>query len=153
MSTTIRYRQAQERLAALRLLADDEPSLALRHSAQACSPYWQAAGLQVIPNESYEQLDASSARQIVIFTRHAASLGWLLHMLRGALVDYLTEENQSLIYGQFGIALRQAQAGPDGHSPVALQLAVLDAADLVLEAFAEAYRLRGRRPRRRLRGE
>lgn len=153
MSATTRYRQAQERLAALRLLADDEPSLALRCSAQANALYWQTAGLQVIPNESYERLDASSGRQIVIFTHHAASLGWLLHMLHGALCDYLTEDNQSLIYGQFGIALRQAQAGPDGHSPVVLQLAVLDAADLALEAFAEAHRLNGRRPRRRLRGE
>lgn len=148
MSATTRYRQAQERLAALRLLADDEPSLALRHSAQACSPYWQTAGLQVIPNESYERLQINE-RQIVVFTRHAASVSWLLYMLHGALSDYLTEDNQSLIYGQFGIALRQAQAGPNGHSPVVLQLAVLDAADLALEAFAEAHRLNGRRPRRR----
>ena len=149
MHTTIRYRQARERLAALRLLADDEPSLALRCSAQARSPYWQAAGLQVIPNESHERLDTFSRRQIVVFTRHAASLGWLLHMLHGALADYLDEDNRALIYGQFGIALRQAQAGPEGHSAFALRLAVLDAADLALEAFAEAYRLRGRRPRRR----
>lgn len=153
MSTTIRYRQARERLAALRLLADDEPSLELRHPRQVRSPYWQASGLQVIPNESHEQLDAFSGRQIVVFTRHAAALGWLLHMLRGALADYLNEDNQALIFGQFGIALRQAQAGPNGHSPLALRLAVLDAADLALDAFAEAYRLRGRRPRRRLRDE
>lgn len=148
MSTTIRHRQARERLAALRLLADDEPSLALRHPEQARSPYWQAAGLQVIPNESHERFEDPSGRHIVIFTRHAGSLGWLLHMLRGALGDYLTAENQSLVYGQLGIALRQVQAGPDGHSPFALRLAVLDAADLVLEAFAEAHRLRQARGRR-----
>jgi len=145
---TIRHRQARERLAALRLLADDEPSFALRHSEQARSPYWQAAGLQVIPNESFEHLDPVDSPQLVIFTRHAASLGWMLHMIRGALGDYLTTDNAALVFGQFGIALRQAQAGVDGHSAAVLRLAVLDAADLALEAFAEAHRLRQARGRR-----
>lgn len=141
----IRYRQAKEYLAALRLLADDEPSLELRHPEQLRCPYWQAADLQVIPNESHEHDDAFGTRQIVIFTRHAASLGWLLFMLRDAFGAYLTADNKSLIFGQLGLALRQAQAGPDGHCPVKLQLAVLDAADLALEAFVEAERMRSRR--------
>lgn len=149
MSTTIRYRQAKEYLAALRLLADDEPSLELRHPEQARSPYWQAADLQVVPNESHERTDAFAAHQIVIFTRHADSLSWLLYMLRDAFGDYLTPDNKSLVFGQLGLALRQAQAGPDGHCPAKLQLAVLDAADLALEAFLEAEQMRARSAGRR----
>ena len=145
MSTTTRYRQARECLAALRLLADDEPSLALRHPEQSRAPYWQAADLQVIPNESHERADAFAAHQLVVFTRHAASVGWLLYMLRDALGGYLTPDNKSLVFGQLGLALRQAQAGPDGHCAARLRLAVLDAADLALEAFAEAERMRARR--------
>lgn len=138
MSTTTRYRQAKECLAALRLLADDEPSFELRHTEQSVSPYWQAADLQVIPNESHERIDAFASHQLVVFTRHAASISWLLYMLRDAFGDYLSADNKSLIFGQFGIALRRAQAGCDAHSPVAMHLALLDAADLALEAFAEA---------------
>lgn len=145
MSTTTRYRQAKEYLAALRLLADDEPSLELRHPEQARSPYWQAADLQVIPNESHERTDAFAAHQLVVFTRHAASLGWLLYMLRDAFGEYLTADNKALVFGQLGLALRQAQAGPEGHSAARLRLAVVEAAELALEAFAEAERMRARR--------
>lgn len=148
MSTTTRYRQARECLAALRILADDEASYALRHAEQEAAPYWQAADLQVIPNESHERADAFASHQLVVFTRHAASVGWILYMLRDAFGDYLTADNKSLIYGQVGIALRRAQAGCDGASPAPLRIAAVEAAELALEAFAEAERMRARRGRR-----
>ena len=148
MSTTTRYRQARECLAALRLLADDEASLELRHPDQELAPFWQAADLQVIPNESHERPDPFVAHQLVVFTRHAAEVSWALYMARDAFGDYLTPENKSLVLGQIGLALRRAQARPDGHLAATLRLAVADAADLALEAFAEAERRHARRPRR-----
>lgn len=149
MSTTIRQRLARERLEALRLLADDAPSLAFRHAEQAAAPYWQAADLQVIPNESFEREDAGGAHQIVVFTRHAAEVGWMLHMLRDALEGYLNDDNRSLVFGQIGLALRLAQTGPAGHTAEALRLAAVEAAELVLEAFVEAERMHARRRGRR----
>ena len=145
MSTTIRQRLARERLEALRLLADDAPSLAFRHTEQSAAPYWQAASLQVIPNESFEREDSLCARQIVVFTRHAAEVSWMLLMIRDALAAYLNDDNRTLVFGQIGLALRLAQAGSEGHAAATLRLAAVDAADLVLEAFVEAERLYARR--------
>ena len=149
MSTTTRHRQAKECLALLRTLVNDDLAAHFSHPDQAETPYWQAADLQVIPNESHERADAFAAHQMVIFTRHAETLGWLLYRFRDILADYLTADNKSLVYGQLGLALRRAQAGCDGASPKPLQLALLDAADLALEAFAEAERMRSRRRGRR----
>lgn len=145
MSTTTRYRQAKECLGALRLLADDQASLELRHPDQHEAPFWQAADLQVIPNESLERPDAFATHQLVVFTRHAAEVSWVLYAVRDALRDYLTPENKSLVFGQIGLALRRAQAGLGGHSAATLRLAAAAAADLALEAFAEAERLHARR--------
>jgi len=147
MATTTHHRLAREMLRALRAPAgaSDAELGTLRHPDQAAAPYWQAADLQVVPNESHERTGGFDRHAIVLFTRHAEVLGWALFSIRDALAPYLTEENRSLIFGQLGLALRRAQAGVDGAAPRALLAALLDAADEVLEAAAEAHRLHRRR--------
>ncbi len=146
MATTTRHRLARESLRALRLIVDSDafaPESA-RHPDQDASPHWQDDGLQVVPNESFER-DDSPEPQIVIFTRHAAPLGWALLSVRDALAPYLSPENRPLIFGQLGLALRVAQAAPAGSTARGLLRALLDAAEEVLEAAAEAHRLHRRR--------
>jgi hypothetical protein len=147
MATTTHHRLAKEMLRSLRAPAgaEDAELGMLRHPEQSESPYWQAAALQVVPNESFERTEGFDRHGIVLFTRHAAPLGWALFSIRDALAPYLTEENRSLIFGQLGLALRRAQAGADGAAPRALLAALLDAADEVLEAAAEAHRMARRR--------
>ena len=145
MATTTHHRLAKETLRALRERADAPgPALsALRHPAQTRTPHWQADGLQVVPNESFERVGGEP--QIVIFTRHADALGWALFSIEEALAPYLSPENRSLIFGQLGLSLRRAQAGADGASARGLCLALIEAADEVLEAAAEAHRMARRR--------
>lgn len=145
MATITHHRLAKETLRALReLAASAGPALdCLRHHEQARTPHWQADGLQVVPNESFERVYGEP--QIVIFTRHAAAVGWALLSIEEALAPYLSPENRSLIFGQLGLALRRAQAGADGATARGLCLALLEAADDVLEAAAEAHRLARRR--------
>lgn len=149
MATTTHHRLAKETLRALRELASPASTelAELRHPAQARAPHWQADGLQVVPNESFERVHGD-VPQMVIFTRHAPTLGWALLAIEDALAPYLSPENRPLIFGQLGLALRRAQAGADGATARGLTLALLDAADDVLEAAAEAHRMsRRRRPR------
>jgi hypothetical protein len=146
MATTTHHRLAREGLLALRARAESgESDLAeLRHPDQALALHWQGDGLQVVPNESFERPDPD-VPQIVIFTRHAATLGWALLSVRDALAPYLSDENRPLIFGQLGLALRVAQAAPDGATARGLALALVEAADEVLEAAAEAHRMLRRR--------
>jgi hypothetical protein len=147
MSTTTRYRQTREYLEALRVIIGAEDGQALRHPDQAHSAYWQAADLQVIPNESFEHVDAFATHQLLIFTPHAETLSWMLYMLRDAFADYLTPDNKSLIYSQWGVALKCAQASRREYDAQGMQSALLDAADLALEAFLEAEQKCRRRKR------
>ncbi len=149
MATTTHHRLAKETLRALRDLASaEEPALAeLRHPDQAREPHWRSSGLQVLPNESFER-PAADGPQITLFTRHAAVLGWALHSIRDTLAPYLSPDNEGLIFGQLGLALRRAQASDGGSTARGLLAGLLDAADEVLEAAAEAHRMaRRRRPR------
>ena len=145
MATTTHHRLAKEMLRALRERADasDPAPDDLRHPSQARTPHWQADGLQVVPNESFERIEDEP--QIVIFTRHAPALGWALLSIEDALAPYLSPENRSLIFGQLGLSLRRAQAGADGATARGLCLAPVGAADDVLEAAAEAHRMARRR--------
>lgn len=148
MATTSRHQQAKEALGALRLLGEDDESVLaeFRHPDQALQPYWQSADLQVVPNESHERPDAFDQHQLVIFTRHAAAVGWMLFFVRDALRPYLSADNKSLVFGQIGLALRRAQAGADPALAAPLLRAVVAAAEDVLEA-AELARRRHRRRR------
>jgi hypothetical protein len=147
MSTTTRYRQTKEYLEGLRALINGEDDNTMRHPDQAYSPYWQAADLQVIPNESFEHVDAFATHQLLIFTPHAETLSWMLYILRDAFSDYLTPDNKSLIYSQWGVAMKYAQASHREYGARRMQLALLDAADLALEAFLEAEQKCRRRKR------
>lgn len=146
MATTTHHRLAKETLRALRDLASlDEAALAeLRHPDQEHAPHWQASGLQVVPNESFERAGGDEP-QMAIFTRHAGVLGWALFSVRDALLPYLSPDNRPLIFGQLGLALRRAQASAEGSTARCLVAALLDAADDVLEAAAEAHRMARRR--------
>ena len=147
MSTTTRYRQTKEYLEALRVLINGADGQALRHPDQVHSPYWQSADLQVIPNESFEHVDAFAAHQLLIFTPHAETLSWMLYMLRDAFGDYLTPDNKSLIFSQWGVAMKCAQASDRQHGSRSMHVALLDAADLALEAFLDAEQKYRRRKR------
>ena len=150
MATLADHRHAKDALRALRVLAeDDEVALGgLRHPDQESQPYWQSADLQVIPNESLERVDAFGSHQMVIFTRHAAVLGWALFSFRDALRPYLTADNKCLVFGQLGLALRFAQAGAGPDTASNLLVAMLDVAEDILDA-AEAARRAHRRQRGR----
>lgn len=149
MATTSRHQQAKDTLHALRLVCEDGDIKLehIRHPAQELQPYWQSADLQVVPNESFERPDAFENHQIVIFTRHAGAVGWVLFFIRDALGSYVSADNKSLVFGQIGLALRRAQAGasPDQIAPL-LRAAVLAAED-ILEAAAQATRQHRRRRR------
>jgi len=149
MPTTSRHQLAKESLQTLRLICEDsETKLEFaRHPAQELQPYWQSADLQVVPNESFERLDAFENHQMVIFTRHAAVVGWALFFIRDALGSYVSADNKSLVFGQIGLALRRAQAGADpDHAAPLLRAAVL-AAEEILDAAALATRRHRRRRR------
>lgn len=145
MATLSRYRNAKEALGLLRLLAEDAGTEELRHPDQDCQPYWQSADLQVVPNESHERPDAFEQHQMVVFSRHAGELGWALFFVRDALRPYLSADNKSLIFGQIGLALRRAQAAAHPGRAGPLLLAVIAAAEDVLEAAESAARRSRRR--------
>ena len=144
MATISHYQAAKEALTLLRLLVDDAEAAELRHPDQDAQPYWQSADLQVVPNESHERPDAFESHQMVVFSRHASAIGWMLFFVRDALRPYLSADNKSLVFGQIGLALRRAQASEASDQPRALILAGLTAARDVLDA-AESARRRSRR--------
>jgi len=145
MATLSHYQAAKEALGLLRLLAEDAAPQELRHPDQAFQPFWQSADLQVVPNESHERPDAFEQHQMVVFSRHAAEVGWALFFVRDALRPYLSADNKSLIFGQIGLALRRAQAAADPGRAAPLLAAVLRAAEDVLEAAESASRRSRRR--------
>ncbi len=145
MATLSRYQNAKEALGLLRLLAEDAATEGLRHPDQESQPYWQSADLQVVPNESHERPDAFEQHQMVVFSRHAAEVGWALFFVRDALRPYLSADNKSLIFGQVGLALRRAQAAAHPGRAEPLLLAVIGAAEDVLEAAESAARRSRRR--------
>lgn len=146
MATTSHYQAAKEALVLLRALAEDAARGGLTHPEQSELPYWQSADLQVVPNESHERPDAFGQHQMVLFTRHAATVGAMLLFVRDALRPYLSADNKSLVFGQVGLALRRAQATEDPADPGPLLMAGIAAAEDVLEA-AECARRRARRRR------
>lgn len=145
MATLSPYQAAKEALGLLRSRAPHAAARGLRHPDQALQPHWQSADLQVVPNESHERPDAFEQHQIVIFTRHAAEVGWALFLVRDALRPYLSADNKSLIFGQIGLALRRAQASAPPSRAEPLLVAVADAAEDVLEAAESAARRSRRR--------
>ncbi|MFN7339742.1 MAG: hypothetical protein ACK5VI_01520 [Opitutia bacterium] len=145
MATLSHYQTAKEALGLLRLLAEDASTEGLRHPDQDQQAYWQSADLQVVPNESHERPDAFEQHQMVVFSRHAADVGWALFFVRDALRPYLSADNKSLVFGQIGLALRRAQAAADPARASPLLLAVIDAAEDVLEAAESAARRSRRR--------
>lgn len=93
-----------------------ESVLRLRHSAQQSLPEWCGADTQITSDFTYEPRGWSEKHDLLVRTRHAVALTWLIFELRDAFAPWLDHRNKC---GFFGTLAQTALQHLSDHQPEA----------------------------------
>jgi len=112
-----------------------EPVSRLAHPQQAQLPEWRGADVQVTSNFANESSGFIEAQDLLVRTRHARALTWLIFELRDAFAGWLDYGNKYSFYGALAQAAVKHLAAnqPESDDPKPLLNIVLTAASRYLK--------------------
>jgi hypothetical protein len=138
MKNNITAQNLDAQIMSLSRAINQEPDAHHWHSQMQRMPEWCGADLKVTTDLNYQRLDMFENNLLIIQTRHARQLTWLLLEIRDAFGELLTFENKHEFYGYLGSAAQKHLAQePEAIDHRPLLRAVLTAAFKTIPDFTQ----------------
>ena len=129
MKNNITAQNLDAQIMSLSRAINQQPDAHHWHSQMQRMPEWCGADLKVTTDLNYQRLDMFENNLLIIQTRHARQLTWLLLEIRDAFAELLTFENKYEFYACLGSAAQKHLAEePEAIDHRPLLRAVLTAA-------------------------
>ncbi|MFM9954532.1 MAG: hypothetical protein ACKVVO_10775 [Opitutaceae bacterium] len=107
MKNNITAQNLDAQIMSLSRAINQQPDAHHWHSQMQRMPEWCGADLKVTTDLNYQRLDMFENNLLIIQTRHARQLTWLLLEIRDAFGELLTFENKHEFYACLGAAAQK----------------------------------------------